>query len=288
MNNHKKTGTREAARNVAMLIASPRGQRGTTLLELMFAMIIFGTLLTIMAVFPSATAKSVKSVSDMRTATMSRSIRDAIQAAMESAFRADSTEDPPILITIVHDGLFPEAEFVIEDEEGEEEDDDSGAAGVLTLELPGTAEVFDVSIEEQELTQEGDEDREVDFLLAYVNNSLVRYPTSNNKVYKLAQYLRDKDSVLYNKYDNLHNYSFDIEIRQAVRERRPRDVNGNFVFTANQLRVYDLMPSVYEFHIRIYYKWKPQSEASRDKGLENPALIHHFSFMASAPELKVE
>ncbi len=301
-NNRSGTSTRDTTQGVAALIAPLRGRRGTTLLELMFAMIVFATLLTIMAVFPAATAKSVRSVSDMRAAIIARSVRDAIKVATESAYKAENTEDSPVLITIVHDGLFAEDEFGAGDDgEAEDEEYPSSNAGVLTIQLPDTAKAIDVSIDEQELATapnlrvkpvvevdgEQPDDTTKSFLLAYRDNLLVRYPSANGKVYKLAKYLRDKESPLYNKHDNLHGYSFDIEVRQAVRERRPKDADGNTIYNTT-LRVYDLLPNVYEFHIRIYYGWKPQSELSREEGIENSTLVHHFSFMASAPELKVE
>ncbi len=243
-------------------------QKGTTLIELLFSIFILSSLVFVITMFPPATRRNRRSTSDQRATIVARSLKDAVVTAMKSSFLLTKNPDSPRAIKIVHDGLSHEDYYTKEMMEGE-----------LTIELPTGAEPIE-NFDEESLIDPNNP-MAPSYYLLYKNNEPVRFPDTEEeeKVFNLAQHLLDKESDYYNKDDEICHYSFDIEVRQAVRARRPRRTNG-VEFTGSAVRVYELIPGAYEFTINIYRGWRPLNEAEKRENAANAALVRTYRFNA--------
>jgi competence protein ComGC len=245
-------------------------QKGTTLIELLFSIFILSSLVFVITMFPPATRRNRRSTSDQRATIVARSLKDAVVTAMKSSFLLTKNPDSPRAIKIVHDGLSHEDYYTKEMMEGE-----------LTIELPTGAEPIE-NFDEETLIDSDDPTAPIYYLL-YKNNEPVRYPDEEGeeKVFKLAQNLLDKESDYYNKDDEIRSYSFDIEVRQAVRERRPRRGTGE-EFAGSAVRIYELVPETYEFTINIYRGWRPLNEREKEQNAANATLVRSYRFNVHA------
>ncbi|MFH1549452.1 MAG: hypothetical protein ABIH04_02715 [Planctomycetota bacterium] len=245
-------------------------QKGTTLIELLFSIFVLSSLVFVITMFPPATRRNRRSTSDQRAALVLKSLKDAIVTAMKSSFLATKDLDSPRAIKILHDGLFGENYYTKELTEGE-----------LFIELPTGAEPIE-DFDEETLI-DPDDPTAPTFYLLYKNNEPVRYPDEEGeeKVFKLAQNLLDKESDYYNKDDEIRSYSFDIEVRQAVRERRPRRSTGE-EFAGSAVRIYELVPETYEFTINIYRGWRPLNEREKEQNAANATLVRSYRFNVHA------
>jgi len=247
-------------------------QKGTTLIELLFSIFVLSSLVFVITMFPPATRSNRRSTSDQRAALVFKSLKDAIVTAMKSSFLATKELDSPRAIKILHDGLFCEDYYTKEPIEGE-----------LYIELPTGAEPIE-DFDEETLI-DPDDPTAPTFYLLYKNNDSIRYPSEEEegeeKVFKLAQHLLDKESDYYNKDDEIRSYSFDIEVRQAVRERRPRNDSGE-EFAGSAVRIYELVPGAYEFTINIYRGWRPLNDQEKKQNAANATLVRSYRFNVQA------
>ena len=253
-------------------------QKGTTLIELLFSIFVLSSLVFVITMFPPATRRNRRSTSDQRAALVFKSLKDAIVTAMKSSFLATKQPDSPRAIKILHDGLFCEDYYTKEPIEGE-----------LYIELPTGAEPIE-DFDEETLI-DPDDPTAPTFYLLYKNNDFVRYPSEEEegegegegeeKVFKLAQQLLDKESDYYNKDDEIRSYSFDIEVRQAVRERRPRNASGE-EFAGSAVRIYELVPGAYEFTINIYRGWRQRNDQEKKQNAANATLVRSYRFNVHA------
>ena len=247
-------------------------QRGTTLIEILFATMILSVgLIGIVAFFPLGIEMHRQSVQDEKSAMVVQSLKDAIVTACKYAVvESGPNGTTETRISIVHDGM---GVLVAGVPEGKE-----------MITLPATAQPI---AKDDELNPNGaNPPSGID--IKYENNDYVRYrDQAGQSVYRLGQgLLKDSpDNKYFNKRDDFSTYAFDFEVREAVTSRRPRDpANGDAEVTTSNARVFELASmehDEYEFTIRVYHQWRPRSRDEIATGRENATLVRVYTFVAA-------
>jgi hypothetical protein len=250
-------------------------------------MILSVGLISIVAFFPLGLDMHNKSIQDEKSALIVESLKDAIVTACKYA----DFNGTDATITIVHDGFGVMVGGVPE------------GKTLPPIKLPADAKVK---------TKPGHPDEEIDddinpngttpatgIQLKYDNNDgpyKVRLPDQlGQSVYPVGLLLRKTGNLKYfNKWDDLPQYSFDIEIREAITTRRPIDPATGKEHTNYLTKICRLASQQrdksnaliskhdeYEFTIRVYRNWVPRTSADAAAGRENRHLVRVYTFVTS-------